>query len=108
MQFNTEETLVGMLSAMKLVASDHWKDVEAVSKNFYNRKKERLEMMAKMRISGELSQAKFESRLADEKLILEAEINALAVLSKAITQKAVNAAMDVLQKSVEKIIAGVL
>ncbi len=108
MQFNIEETLTGMLSAMKLVASDHWKDVEAVSRNFYNRKKERLEMIAKMRISGELSQAKFESRLEDEKLILEAEINALAVLSKAITQKAVNAAMDVLQKSVEKIIDGVL
>lgn len=108
MNFNIEQTLKEMLTVMSGVAKEHWKDVEAVSVNFFNRKKDRLEMLAKMRISGEITQARFESRLEDEKLILEAELNAIAVMSKAITQKAVNGAIDVLQKTVEKIISGVL
>jgi hypothetical protein len=108
MKFNIEGTLQDMLSAMKGVAKDHWKDVEATASNFLQRRKERLEMLATMRINGELSQEKFESRLQDEKLILEAEINALTVLSKAITQKAVNAAMDTLEKAVSKAISGVI
>jgi hypothetical protein len=108
MKFNIEGTLQDMLSAMKGVAKDHWQDVEATASSFLQRRKERLEMLATMRINGELSQEKFESRLQDEKLILEAEINALAVLSKAITQKAVNAAMDTLEKAVSKAISGVI
>lgn len=108
MNLNIEEVLKEMLAVMSGVAKEHWKDVESVSTNFLNRKKERLEMLAKMRISGEITQARFESRLEDEKLILEAELNALAVLSKAITQKAVNGAIDVLTKAVEKVISGIL
>jgi hypothetical protein len=108
MKFNIEYTLKEMLAVMSGTAKEHWKDMEAVSTNFFNRKKERLEMLAKMRISGEITQARFESRLEDEKLILEAELNAIAVLSKAITQKAINGAIDVLNKAVEKVISGIL
>lgn len=108
MKFNIDETLKDMLASMKGVASEHWKDVEDTASSFFRRRKERLEMLATMRINGELSQEKFESRLKDEKLILEAELNALAVLSKAITQKAVNAAMDTLEKAVSKAISGLI
>lgn len=108
MNFNIEDTLKEMLSVMRGVAKEHWKDMESVSVNFFNRKKERLEQLAKMRISGEITQARFESRLEDEKLILEAELNALATLSKAITQKTVNEAIDVLENAVAKAISAVL
>jgi len=108
MKFNIEETLNEMLSVMRGVAKEHWKDMESVTMNFFNRKKERLEMLAKMRISGEITQARFESRLEDEKLILEAELNAIAVLSKAITQKAINGAIDVLEKAVTKAVGAIL
>jgi uncharacterized protein YdaU (DUF1376 family) len=108
MNFNIEETLNEMLSVMRGVAKEHWKDMESISMNFFNRKKERLEMLAKMRISGEITQARFESRLEDEKLILEAELNALATLSKAITQKAINGAIDVLEKAVAKAVGAIL
>jgi len=108
MKFNIDETLKEMLAVMRAVAKEHWKDMESVSTNFFNRKKERLEMLAKMRISGEITQARFESRLEDEKLILEAELNAIAVLSKAITQKAINGAIDVLEKAVTKAVGAIL
>jgi hypothetical protein len=55
-----------------------------------------------------LSQEKFESRLADEKLVLEAELHAVAVISKAIAQRAANAAIDVLTKAVSAAIGAAL
>lgn len=101
MNFNMNEVLSGMLSAIQGTVTDHWDEVKSTANQFLQRKKERLKLMAELRISGELSQEKFESRLEDEKLILEAELNALAVISKAIAQKAVNAAMDILDKAVK-------
>ena len=47
-----------------------------------------------------LAEDKFLSWLEDEKIILEAEFNALEVISKAIAQQAANAAIDVIVKAV--------
>lgn len=104
MKFDIDQTINDMLAAIKGVVSDNWEDVKTVATEFLKRRKDRLKMIAEMRISGELSQEKFESRLNDEKLIVEAELNAVAVISKAIAQKAVNAAMDVLTKTVKGVI----
>lgn len=43
--------------------------------------------MAELRLNGDLSQAKFEPRL-QEKLVLKTELHAVAVISKAIAEKA--------------------
>ena len=100
MSFNINEIASDMLSAIKGAVADNWDEVKTTSLQFLQRRKERLQLLAELRISGELSQEKFESRLSDEKLIVEAELNALAVISKAIAQKAANAAIDVLVKAV--------
>ena len=101
MNFDINKVLGDMLAAMKNSLSDNWDEVQGPAKQFLENKKERLKLLSELRISGDLSQEKFESRLEDEKLILEAELNALAVVSKAIAQKAVNAAMDVLSRAVK-------
>jgi hypothetical protein len=101
MNFDINEVLANMLSAIKETVDDNWDEVKNTANQFLQRKKERLELLAELRISNELSQEKFESRLADEKLITEAELHAIAVISKAIAQKATNAAMDVLEKAVK-------
>jgi hypothetical protein len=101
MNFDINEVLANMLSAIKETVDDNWDEVKNTANQFLQRKKERLELLAELRISNELSQEKFESRLADEKLIAEAELHAIAVISKAIAQKATNAAMDVLEKAVK-------
>lgn len=101
MNFDINKVLGDMLAAMKNSLSDNWDEVQGPAKQFLENKKERLKLLSELRISGDLSQEKFESRLEDEKLILEAELNALAVVSKAIAQKAVNAAMDVLSSAVK-------
>ncbi len=104
MKFDIEQTINDMLAAIKGVVSDHWDEVKTVATEFLKRRKDRLQLIAELRISGELSQEKFESRLNDEKLIAEAELNAAAVISKAIAQKAANAAIDVLSKAVKGVV----
>lgn len=100
--FELDPTLGEMLNTIKNIVGKHWKDIESTARKFLENRKNRLAKLAEMRISGQLSQEKFESRLQDEAMIFEAEINALQVLAKAITQKAVNAAIDVFIKAVEK------
>ena len=104
MKFDIEQTINDMLAAIKGVVSDHWDEVKTVDTEFLKRRKDRLQLIAELRISGELSQEKFESRLNDEKLIAEAELSAAAVISKAIAQKAANAAIDVLSKAVKGVV----
>ena len=108
MSFNINEVSSGMLSAIKGAVAEDWPQVKTTAERFLQNKKERLALLAELRIKGELSQAKFESRLQDEKLILEAELNALAVLSKAIAQNAANAALEILGKAVTAAISAAL
>ena len=108
MKFDINEILAEMLSAIKGTVEDDWDEVKSIASQFLQRKKERLELIAELRINGDLSQEKFESRLKDEKLIVEAELHAIAVISKAIAQKAANAAMDILVKAVKVAIGAVI
>ena len=108
MSFNINEVSSGMLSAIKGSVAEDWPQVKTTAERFLQNKKDRLALLAELRIKGELSQAKFESRLQDEKLILEAELNALAVLSKAIAQNAANAALEILGKAVTAAISAAL
>jgi hypothetical protein len=101
MKFDINQIVNDMLAAIRGVVADNWDEVKTVATEFLKRRKDRLQMIAELRISGELTQEKFESRMNDEKLIAEAELNAIGVISKAIAQKAVNAAMDVLSKAVK-------
>ena len=101
MNFDINEVLAEMIAAIKETVADNWNEVKSTANQMLQRKKERLELLAELRISGDLIQEKFESRLADEKLIVEAELHAIAVLSKAIAQKAANAAIEILEKAVK-------
>jgi len=108
MSFNINEVSSDMLLAIKGVAEDSWPSVKSTAAQFLQNRKERLELLAELRIKGEINQEKFESRLLDEKLILEAELNALAVLSKAIAQNAANAAIEILEKAVATAISAAI
>ena len=108
MNINIDDVLAEMLSTMKGAVGEHWSEVKTVAEQFLQRRKERLELLAQLRISGDLSQEKFESRLLDEKQIAEAELNALGVLSKAVAQKAATAGIEILQKTVGTAILGAI
>lgn len=101
MNFDLNETLANMLGAIKGAVSDDWGEVKSTANQFIERRKERLELLAELRLGQEISQEKFLSTLEDEKDLLEAELHAIAVISKAIAQNAANAAIDILSKAVK-------
>ena len=73
------------------------KDVAA---EYFQSRKLRLELLVSLRVNNEISEKFFLARLEDEKEILESELHSITIISKAIAQKAANAAVDILQKAV--------
>jgi transcription termination factor Rho len=108
MHFDIHTVLADMGSAVKETVAENWKETKSVTIQFLQNRKERIALLAQLRISGELSKEKFTSRLEDEKLLLEAELNALQVISKAIAQNAANSAINVLEKAVFKAISSAI
>ncbi len=98
--FDINEILQQMAAVIKDTVGKQWKEVKVVAAQFLQNRKERLLLLADLRISGDLNHEKFISRVEDEKLIFEAELNALAVVSKAIAQKAANAAINIFEQAV--------
>ena len=97
-----------MLSAIKGTVEGNWKKVESTAKQFMQNRKESLELLIQLRLDGDIDQDEFDSRIEDEKLVIEAELNALEVLSKAIAQNAANAAIDILGKAVKAAISAAI
>jgi hypothetical protein len=100
MDFDINEILADMLNAVEGEVKDNWKNVKDAASTFLQYRKERLSLLAELRLNNEIDQDFFERRLADEAKILESELHSIAIISKAIAQKAANAAIEVLQKAI--------
>lgn len=100
MDFDINSVTADMLAAIKGKTESKWDIIKGTTLQFLERDKSRLELIALLRLNGDLTPEKFESRLSDHRLIMEAELNAVMVLSKATAQSAANAAIDVLEKAV--------
>jgi hypothetical protein len=94
--FDINEVLAQMVGVIKNIVKDDWKNVSEELTGILQRRKERLALLADLYIKKEITEKRFLSRLEDEKLIFEAEIHAIAVMNKAVAQKAANAAIKVL------------
>ena len=101
MKINIDTVVTDMLSAMKEVFSGGWKKVEPVVRQFVRNRKKRLEMLAEFYLNGEITQQELEQRLKEERTVFGAELEALKVASKALTQKAANRAIDVLSNAIK-------
>lgn len=104
MQFDINEVLAEMLGAVKKVTKENWDLLKSTANDFMQSRKLRLELLASFRLENQISQEFFEARLKDEKAILQSELHAVAVISKAAAQKAANAAITVLEGAVNKIL----
>jgi hypothetical protein len=107
MPFDINETLANMLIAVKNTVTENWSEVKSAANEFLQRRKERLSLLVEFRINGDISHAKFMLRLEDEKLLFGAELHAIAIITKAIAQRAANAAIDVLEKAVKAAISAI-
>ncbi len=104
MKFDIDETLSQMLEAMKGVAKENWKTIRGNANGFLQQRKGRLELLTSLRMANEIEEQFFVKRLKDEKKMLESELHSIAIVSKSIAQKAANAAIEVLQQAVSKMI----
>ena len=101
MKFDIESTLKSMVSAATDSAGTDLKEVKDTAQQFFEMNKARYGKLVTYRISGDIDQADFESRMEDEKKMLEAQLNTLAIISKIMAQNAANAAIDVLKNAVQ-------
>jgi hypothetical protein len=97
MTLDINEILADMLNAMKATINEDWKVVKKSANNFIQSKKYRLELLATMRLNGEISADFFEKRMTDEKEILTSELHSIAIVNKVLAQNAANAAIKVLE-----------
>jgi hypothetical protein len=100
MKFDIDEILADMLMAIKRVVKDNWKNVKDNANIYLQDRRNRLELLASLRLDKEIKEEFFQKRLKDEQKILESELHSIAIMSKAIAQKAANAAFDVLDKAI--------
>ena len=104
MAFDINEVVAQMLGAVKASVKDDWKLVKETANAFLQTRKDRLELLASLRLNNEISKKFFLKRLEDEKKIMESELHAVAIVTKAAAQRAANAALDVLNKAVSALI----
>lgn len=94
-----------VLSSMKDAAVDSVKDdvnsIPAYLLQIFDNQKEALTELAEARLSGEISEQIFLKELEREAKVLEAEMLTISIMTKAIAQKAINAAMNVLKDAIK-------
>ena len=104
MKFDIDEILSQMLVAIKDEVKDNWGLIKGNANTYLQNRKSRLELLSSLRLADEIKEEFFVKRLKDEKKILESELHSIAIVSKSIAQKAANAAIEVLQNAVSKLI----
>lgn len=100
MTFDIDETLAQMLKAIKDVVKDNWKLVKENANTYLQTRRSRLELLASLRLTNEIKEEFFRKRMKDEQKILESELHSIAIMTKAIAQKAANAALDTLENAI--------
>lgn len=100
MNFDINEVIADMAGAIRGEVGDAWSEVKPTANQFLNARKNRLELLAELTIAGDLTEEQLRLRLKHEELLAEAEFHAIAVITKAIAQRAANAAMDILKSAV--------
>lgn len=101
MYIDINELLANMLDAIKITVKDDWSVVKEAANSFVQTKKNRLELLVSLRLSGEISDEFFSCRIIDEKEILASELHSIAILNKVLAQNAANAAIKVIESATE-------
>lgn len=104
MAFDFNEVLAQMLQAVKDTAKENWEEMKTAASGYLEERKLRLDLLTSLMLHGEIEKDFFLKRLADEKNIFVSELHSVAIVTKAVAQKAANAAADVLENAVFKAI----
>ena len=95
MGLDIDELLKDMVNAMKNSIQDDIPEISDYAKEILERRRDRLEMLIDL----------MEDQLNQQKKVLETELLNLKIMSKVSTERAANAALDVLMGAVRKAIS---
>lgn len=100
MTIDYNATIGQMLAAMQTTAGKDWKKLKPRAEQILNTHKQQFELIAQLRLTGQVTDEEFTQMIDSEKLLMEASTNALEVMLKVIMQNCINAALQVLIKVV--------
>jgi hypothetical protein len=100
MSFDINTIINNMKNAAAGAVKDELEDIPAYLNQIFENEKEALKNLAEARLAGEISDKEFQNELTREKKVLEAEMLTISIMTKAVAQKAINAAMNVLVDAV--------
>lgn len=101
MSFDINSVVADMTAAVTNIAKEEGGDVSDSAKRILDAEKESLKELSEARLKGEIDDTIFERELEREKKVVEAELLTITIMTKAMAQKAVNAALDIFVKAVK-------
>ena len=101
MSFNIEQVLQNMAAAISHTVKESGSDIKELSEEIINNEKESLKELVEARLRNEIDETVFNREIEREKKVVEAELLTIEIMTKALAQKAVNAAIDVFVKAVK-------
>ncbi len=101
MQIDMNGVFSQMKDAIKSEVRDGWQQAKSGTSSFFQKRAERMEMMANMRIQNKVTEEFFQERLLDERDILASELHTISMISKVTAQNAANAAIDILENAIK-------
>jgi len=101
MEFDIEAVLKDMANAATESASEHSTEIKQYAKTILDNEKEALKKLGKARIDKTITEEVFDREVEREKTVVETELLTIQIMTKAMAQKAVNAAIDVFVKAVK-------
>ena len=101
MGFDVEDVLGRMADAINDEVVGSVGDIKDYAKKIMKNEEDSLRELALARVSGEIDDEILEMEMEREKKVVEAELLTMQIMTKALAQRAVNAAIDVFHTAVK-------
>ena len=101
MSFDIEQVIRDMADEITNTVKEGAGDIKDSAKGILDAEKESLKELGEARRLNEIDDTVFDREIEREKKVVEAELLTIQIMTKALAQKAVNAAMDVFVNAVK-------
>jgi len=101
MSFEIEQVIKDMTVAINGAVKESGGDITSAAQDILEVQKESLKELVEAKLRGEIDQEIFDREIEREKKVVEAELLTIQIMTKALAQKAVNAAIEVFEKAVK-------
>jgi len=101
MSFDINQVLNDMAAAITGTVQQGAGNIKDYADQILEKEKDSLKELAEARLRQEISEAEFDVEIEREKQVVEAELLTLQIMTKALAQQAVNAAINVFVKAVK-------